>query len=67
MSIDTVHTAEEDAQAVTEAFLAGRPIPPDLAARVEERAAELREQIFRERGYLNIAVSSVRESREAGH
>ena len=67
MRIDTVHTVEEEVQTVADAFLAGRPIPPEVAARVQIRAAELREQIFRERGYLNIAVSSVREFRETGH
>ena len=67
MSIDTVHTAEEDMQTVTDAFLAGRPIPPDVAKRVEERATELREKLFREQGFMNIAVSSIRESRETGH
>ena len=52
---------------VTDAFLAGRPIPLDVSKRIEERAESLREQIFQEHGFLNIAVSSIRESREAGH
>jgi hypothetical protein len=67
MSTDTIPTVDEDLQAAADAFLAGRPIPSDIAKRIEERAAELRDQIFRKHGYLNIAVSSVRESREAGH
>lgn len=67
MAVDTMPTAEDDAKTVTGAYLAGRPIPPDVAKRVEERAAALRDQIYQEHGFLNIAVSSVRESREAGH
>jgi hypothetical protein len=67
MSTDIIPTVEDDVQAATDAFLAGRPIPVEIAKRIEERAAALRDQIFRKHGYLNIAVSSVRESREAGH
>ncbi len=67
METTTIPTAEEDVQIATDAFLAHRPIPTDVAERIEERAAALREQVFLRHGYLNIAVSSVRESREAGH
>ena len=67
MNTATIPTAEEDVQVVTDAFLSGRPIPADVANRIEERAAALRQQIFQKHGYLNIAVSSVRESRETGH
>jgi hypothetical protein len=67
MKVDTLPTAEDDAETVTGAFLAGRPIPADVAKRIEERAAALRDQIYQEHGFLNIAVSSVRESRETGH
>jgi hypothetical protein len=67
MSVESVPTIEDDIKTVTEAFLAGRPIPPDVGARIEERAADIREQVFQEHGYLNIAVPLTRESREAGH
>ena len=67
MTTETIPTIEEDIQVVTEAFLTGRPVPPDVDARIAERAAEARERIFRERGELNIAVPYIRESREIGH
>jgi len=67
MSIETIPTAEEDLKAVIEAYLAGRPIPDDVSKRVDERAEAARERIFRDHGFLDIAVSSIRESREAGH
>ena len=67
MSTEIIPTLEEDIKAVTDAFLAGRPISPDVDARLEERAAEFRERIFREQGELDIAVPYLRESRETGH
>ena len=42
----------------------GRPLDPDLVKRVEERADEIRDRVFRERGYLNAAVDLVREVRD---
>jgi len=67
MTTETIPTIEEDVQVVTEAFLTGRPVPPDVDARIAERAAEARERIFREQGELDIAVPYIRESRETGH
>lgn len=67
MSIDTIPIAESDMQAVTDAVLAGRPIPPDVLKRVDERAAAVRERIKRDHGILDISVPLIRQAREAGH
>ncbi len=67
MKTETAPTIEEDTKVVTDAFLAGRPVPADVDARIAERAAEARERIFREQGELDIAVPYIRQSRETGH
>jgi hypothetical protein len=36
---------------------------PDLVRRVENRADEIRERVFREKGVLDVAVELVRETR----
>ncbi len=67
MKIETAPTIEEDIKVVTDAFLAGRPVPADVDARIAERVAEARERIFREQGELDIAVPYIRQTRETGH
>ena len=67
MKTETSPTIEEDIKVVTEAFLAGRPVPADVDARIAERAAEARQRIFREQGELDIAVPYIRQTRETGH
>lgn len=67
MSTETLHTIEEDIETATAAFIAGRPVPPEVDARIAERAAEARERVFREHGELDISVTYVRQSRETGH
>ena len=42
----------------------GHPQDPDLVRRVEARADEIRERVFREKGFLNVAVDLVRETRD---
>lgn len=67
MSTASLPTAIEDMHAVTEAVLAGRPIDPDLAQRVHQRAAELRKRMIVERGLQDISVPLLRQARETGH
>jgi hypothetical protein len=42
----------------------GHPQDPELVKRVEARADEIRDRIFREKGFLNVAVELVRETRD---
>ncbi|MSR58754.1 MAG: hypothetical protein EXS05_14060 [Planctomycetaceae bacterium] len=67
MSTDTIPTAIDDMHAVTEAVLAGRPIDPEVARRVEERAEEFRQRMIREHGLQNIGVELIRQAREERH
>jgi hypothetical protein len=67
MNAATIPTIEEDVKTVTEAFLAGRLVPPDVDARIAERAAEARQRIFEQHGFLDIAVPYIRQDRETGH
>ena len=64
MSIDTT-TIDEVMQAVNEAFLSGRPLDPEVARRVDGRAAEFRERMMREKGLQDICVPYTRQLREA--
>jgi hypothetical protein len=67
MKIVTVPTELEDKQAVTEAFLAGRPVDPEVARRVHERADGIRKRMIEEYGLQDIGVPLLRQAREAGH
>jgi hypothetical protein len=66
MSIQSIPTIEEDVKTATEAIEARRPVPSDVEARLDEYAAEFRERIFRQHGYLDSA-SMIREDREIRH
>ena len=67
MGTDTIPTELDDKQAVTEAFLAGRPLDPEVARRVRERADEIRKRMIADYGLQNIGVPLLRQAREAGH
>ena len=66
MSAGTIPTATDDMHAVTEAYLAGRPIDSEVARRVRERAAEIRQRILADHGLLDFGVPLIRQAREAG-
>ena len=61
---ETLPTLEDDIKAVTEAFLAVRPVPPEVEARLDKHALEFRKRIFEQNGYLDIAVPYTRETRD---
>jgi len=52
-----------DVQAIADAVAAGRPIDPEIARRVHERAVRIRQEVFHEHGVLDIGVAAVREFR----
>lgn len=66
MSIDTIPTAIDDMHAVSEAFLAGRAVDAEVARRVHERAAELRQRLIAEHGLQDLSVPLLRQARETG-
>jgi hypothetical protein len=54
---------QADDEAVMQAFLAGTPVDPDIAHRVQERSRLIREDVFRKHGLVDIAVPAIRELR----
>ncbi len=56
-------SVQADEEAVMRAFLAGTPVDPDIARRVQERGRLIREQAFRKHGLVDVAVPAIRELR----
>jgi hypothetical protein len=54
---------QADAKVVSDSLAAGKPVPPDVAQRVQDRAAQLREQIRQTHGVHDLATSLIREMR----
>jgi hypothetical protein len=52
-----------DAQAVADCVAKRQPVPPELARRVRERAARIRQEIFNKHGVQDIGVPAIRELR----
>ena len=59
----TERTAQADEEAVMQAFLAGAPVDAEVAHRVQDRSRLIREEIFRQHGFVDIAVPAIRELR----
>jgi hypothetical protein len=54
-----------DGQAAIEAVMTGKPLDPEIARRIRERAAKLTEEIREKHGLLDIGVPAIRELRDA--
>ena len=52
-----------DEEAVMASFVSGKPLDPEIAKRVRERGRQIREEIFRQHGLLDIGVPAIRELR----
>ena len=52
-----------DAQFVADCVAAGRPIPPEVVRRVQERAALARKELVATHGVQDIGVRIIREIR----
>jgi hypothetical protein len=59
----TDDSIRSDEEAVLQAFLAGAPVDPNVAHRVQERSRLIREEVFRKHGLVDIAVPAIRELR----
>ena len=59
------HDAEikADEEAVMAHFLTRKPLEPEVARRVHERARRIRDEIYRKHGLVDIAVPAIRELR----
>lgn len=66
MSIDTAAIDPEilaDAEAVLAAVTSGKKPDSELVRRIEARSEQIRERVFREYGFVDIAVPAIRALR----
>jgi hypothetical protein len=56
--------SDPDGDAVIESIMTGRPLDPEIARRIEERADKITDELRRKYGTLNVAVDLVREVRD---
>ncbi len=54
---------KSDEEAVIASFLTGKPLDPEVARRVHERAQSIRDRVFRKHGLVDIGVPAIRELR----
>ena len=52
-----------DEEAVMDSFVSGKPLDPEVAKRVRHRGQQIREEVFRQHGLLDIGVPAIRELR----
>jgi len=57
-------TIEADAQTIIEQVMTGKPVDPEAARRVHERAQQIRREILEKHGVLDVAVDLIRETRD---
>lgn len=55
--------AMADAQLVAECVAAGRPIPPEVARRIQEAVQQISARLRQQYGILDIGVPAIRELR----
>jgi hypothetical protein len=55
---------DADAKTLIEQVMAGKPVDPEVARRVHERAQQIRQEILAKHGVLDVAVELIRETRE---
>jgi hypothetical protein len=59
----TVIPLDADTQAVLDALATGKRLDPEVAERLRKETDDLREQVFRKHGVLDIGVPAIRELR----
>jgi hypothetical protein len=60
---DIPQDVRADAQLIAECIAFGKPIPPEVAHRVQEDAQQITERLRRQYGLLDVGVPAVRELR----
>jgi hypothetical protein len=63
--IDDAALIAEDGKALMASLVSGKPLDPEVARRIDERAARITERLRRKYGTLDVAVDLVREGRDA--
>ena len=59
----TIPLARTDLEAVFAAVASGMPIDPEIAHRVRARSEQARDELYRQKGLVDIAVPTLREIR----
>jgi len=59
ISIDVM----SDAKIVSDCVASGKPVPMEVALRVQERAEKIRQDVLAKHGILDIGVPAIREFR----
>jgi hypothetical protein len=52
-----------ETQAVVESLATGKPVDPEIAHRIHEKARKIKERVFREQGLVDLGVPAIREFR----
>lgn len=55
---------EADVEMLFKSIAAGQPVDPDLAKRIRTRSEQLREELRKEHGILDVAADLIREIRD---
>lgn len=62
-TIENITTDDADAQAVIEHAMTGKPLDPEAARRIREKAERVTEEIYQKYGLLDIGTQLIREAR----
>jgi len=57
-------TETTDGEAILQSLVTGKPVDPEIAKRIRERAHEITERLRRVHGTMDIAVPLLREIRQ---
>ena len=52
-----------ETQAVVESLASGKPVDPEIAKSIHEKARRIKERVFREQGLVDLGVPAIREFR----
>ncbi len=56
-------TLSPESQAIAESLATGKPLDPEIAERIHERARAIKDRVFREQGLVDLGVPAIREFR----
>jgi hypothetical protein len=54
---------DPDTRAIIEHAMYGKPLDPEVARRIHEKAERIKQEIFQKHGVLDIGVPAIRELR----
>jgi hypothetical protein len=63
ITVNPVTSISPESLAVVEFLITGKPMDPEIATRIHDKARKIRERVFQEHGLVDIAVPAIREFR----